>query len=257
VEFVGNFLNDFTLLQNMDMLPKCYIRSSSVKGQFVGKNLAGIITEVDLKNHPDFAFILLAIQDEQLLGYAGFIDNFRSSLVEVEPSLLELKMLNVDFPYFQRGVATALLDYSHALSQERGRRLILRPERPFGGYVLKGGSIEPYPLETKELHAMYMRHEFRQFTPLEVDDLARKLDEHYLVCNLWGTGINPETAQMTDIKRYSYDPKEVAERLFHISFEDKLHIWAEVLIRQYGNASALDSNRKHHREKVEAYLVAE
>lgn len=242
------------------MIDEKVIKSSVDRGSTVlqlnGSSSTVNVTEAELAIR-DFAFALLATSpdyDGELLGYSGFVTG-GSSLLNVEPSFLELRMLKVDPTYFRSGVGRTLLDHSKALSGERDKTLILKPQRP-GEMTREEVRVQHYPLTTEQLKAMYMGNGFREFTPDEVDDLSARIDGAYLAQSLWFEGIEPQTAQMTGERRYSMT-REQAASLGHIPFEDKLRLMTEVLTGKYGNASALDFNRGLHRRSVEAHLVIE
>ncbi|NQU98458.1 GNAT family N-acetyltransferase [Candidatus Woesearchaeota archaeon] len=242
----------------MDMIKKKHIKSSRDRGttklQLNGSSTSVNIREAELKNG-DFPFALLATSPDykgELLGYSGFVTR-QSSLLDVEPTFLELRMLKVDPAYFRNGIGKLLLDHSKTLSRERDKTLIMRPQRP-GEIIVEESRIQEYPLTTEQLSEMYQRNGFRKFTSDEVDDLSRKVDEAHLTSSLWFEGIDPETAKMTGVKVYSMTPEEAAS-LGHIPFEDKLSLMTEILTAEYGHASSLDSNRETHREDVEEHLV--
>ena len=242
----------------MQMIQDEYVESSKARGSVVlqqnGSSLTVNIREAELARN-DFAFALLATSPDhkgELLGYSGFVTG-GSSLLDVEPSFLELRMLKVDPAYFRCGVGRTILDHSKALSGERDKTLILKPLRP-GDMIREDVRVQQYPLTTEQLKAMYQRNGFREFNPEEVDDLSGRITEAYLTSHLWFEGIDPTTAQMTGKRRYSMS-REEARSLDHIPFEDKLRLTTEVLTAEYGQASALDFNRRLHRNTVEEHLV--
>lgn len=204
--------------------------------------------------HGDFSFVLLALSEaypKELLGWTGFVAS--STLLDVDSSLLELRMLKVDPAYFRCGIATALLNQSKAAAREREKTLVLKPLRPCVMIVPEIRDSE-YPLSTDQLRAYYLRHGFREFRPNEVDGLCMKIDDAYMTSTLWHEGINPETRQLTEPHRYSMSREEAAS-LAHILFEEKLRLMSELLTREYGHAGALDSNRRMHRTMVMGYLI--
>lgn len=252
-----NLYMQFLFHVSMKIPDPQYIRGSRDVGELEvrihGAPARLTLREAQLSS-PDFSFVLLALSDAyptELLGYAGFVTT--GTLLDVDSSLLELRMLKVDPAYFRNGIATALLDQSKTAAREREKTLVLKPLRP-GEIMVKEARDREYPLSTDQLRAYYLRHGFREFRPDEIDNRCRKVDDAYMTSTLWFEGINPQTGQLTEPHRYSMSRDEAAN-VAHIPFEEKLRLMSELLTRKYGHAQALDSNRRTHRDGIMKHLL--
>lgn len=212
------------------------------------------IQEVSLRIR-DFPFALIAVSPNipnELLGYAGFVAT-GNNLLDIDSALLELRMLKVDPGYFGNDIGTVLLDYAKKLAREREKTLILNPDRPGQG-MAKTYRDKEYPLTTEQLRAFYLRHGFREFTRPEVDDYAQRIDDRDLTAQLWFNGIDPQTCEFTARRRYSMSLED-AKQLGHIPFAEKLRLYANYLVSQYGHSQALVHNRAIQRRNIEEHLI--